>query len=228
MPELVDDRLKNWITTIVPEGMEVSLAAPDMHKTGTGISAYLLDVVPTPVPSTYKRAPLQLNLKYMITSWSDKPEDAHQALVELMFSALENSEFQVDRDPMPMTAWTAFGAAPRPHFLVSVPLRQERPEPQTKLVRQPLKLNASPVIGFHGRVAGPEDIPVSNCRVEMPALNLSTNTDRHGRFYFAAVPAEGTKQLLLQARGRELSISSEQNYPDSAAPMIISFSSLED
>jgi len=222
-----DERLKNWILSVV-QTTEVSLAAPNVDKPGSGVGMYLLEVMQSPTPTTLRRSPLQLSLRYLITTWSERAEDAHQALVRLIFAAMENTEFQVELDPIPITVWTAFGVPPRPHFILRQPLRQERPEPQSKLVRQPLTVKTSPVIGLHGQLLGPGDLPLADCRVEIPALRLSSSTDYNGRFYFPAVPAEGTKRLLIKAKGRELAVSREENYPDSSAPMIVHFSPLEE
>jgi hypothetical protein len=226
MTDEFDSRLKNWVKDAV-EGAELSLMAPEALKAGRGVGLYLLEVVQSPPPSTNKRPPLQLALRYLITAWSDKPEDAHQMLVKLIFSAMENKDFQVELEPIPITVWTAFGVPPQPSFVLRLPLRQERPQPQTKLVRKPLKVESSPIVGLHGLLLGPGDIPLSDCRIEIPALHISTSTDYRGRFHFPAVPASGNKQLVVKAKGFKLPVVSEQNYPDSSTPLVIHFSPLE-
>jgi len=140
---------------------------------------------------------------------------------------MENKDFQVELEPIPLTVWTAFGVPPQPSFVLRVPLRQERPQPQTKLVRE-LRIQSSPVVSFHGLLLGPGDVPLSDCRIEMPALRLSTCTDYKGRFYFPSVPAAGNKQLLVKAKGRELPVDSEDNHPDGGTPLVIHFNLLEE
>jgi hypothetical protein len=223
----LDGRLKDWVGGVV-QGAELSLAAPGAKNTGRGVGLYLLELVQSPPPSTMKRPPLQLVLRYLITAWSDEPESAHQMVVDLMFAAMESQDFQVEQESIPLTVWTAFGTPPLPSFILRVPLRQERPQPQAKLVRQPLKIQLSPIVGFHGLLLGPEDVPLSDCRVEMPDLNLATGTDYKGRFYFPSVPSAGSKQLVVKAKGYELPVRSEENHPDSGAPLIIHFSPLEE
>jgi uncharacterized protein DUF4255 len=227
MADQLDERLRNWIANEI-EGAEISLAAPAKERPGRGVSLYLLELMPFPAPRTDKRPPLQLSLKYLVTAWSERPEDAHEILVHLMFAAMEDKDFQVDLEPIPLTAWTAMGVPPQPSFVLRVPLRQERPEAQTKLVRYPLEVQSSPIVGFHGVLLGPGDVPLSQCQVEIPDLNLATRTDYKGRFCFPNVPAAGAKQLLIKAKGLELPISSEQNYPDRSAPLVIHFSLLEE
>jgi len=225
MADQFDERLKNWVAGEI-EGAEVSLAVPAKERPGRGVGVYLLELMPLPAPRTDKRPPLQLSLKYLVTAWSEKPEDAHEILVQLMFAAMENKDFQVDLEPIPLASWAAIGVPPQPSFILRVPLRQERPEPQTKLVRE-LNIKSSPLTSFHGLLVGPEEAPLADCRVEIPALNLSTRTDYKGRFTFPGVPAAGSKQLLVKAKGFELPVNSEQNYPDSRAPLVIHFSPLE-
>jgi hypothetical protein len=226
MADEFDDRIRSWISSEIPEA-EVSLAAPMSQRSGRGVGLYLMELMQSPPPSTSKRPPLQLALRYLITAWSDKPEDAHEMLVELMFAAMENRDFQVELEPIPLTVWTAFGLPPQPSFVLRVPLRQERPQPQTKVVRE-LKIQSSPIVSFHGLLLGPGDVPLPDCRVELPALSLSTSTDYKGRFYFPSVPAAGSKQLLVKAKGRELPVDSEDNHPDSGTPLVIHFSVLEE
>jgi len=226
MAEEFDRRLKDWVGTVL-EGVDVSLTSPEDQRTGRGVGLYLLELVQSPLPSTNKRPPLQLVLRYLITAWSDKPEDAHQMLVALMFAAMENKDFQVEMEALPTTVWTAFGVPPRPSFILRTLLRQERPQPQTKLVREPLRVESSPIVGLHGLLLGPGDIPLADCRIEIPALHISTSTDHRGKFYFPAVPASGAKQLVVKAKGFELPVVSKQNYPDSRTPLVIHFSPLE-
>ena len=228
MIDQFDEQVKNWILSVA-EGAEVSLGAPNGQKPGSGVGLYLIEVTKARSPHAIKRpAPLQLTLRYLITTWSEKPEDAHQRLVQLMLAAIESPDYEVESDPLPLNVWTALGATPRPSFLLRVPLSHERPPVTAKLVRQPLKIETVPTTSFYGLLLGPGDTPLAEGRVEILDLGLSTTTDYKGRFSFACVPGEGTKKLLVRARGRELSVSTDGNYPDSGAPMIIKFSPLED
>jgi len=226
MIDLVDQRLKDWVNTVINQ--VASLGPPNQQKAGQGVGLYLMEIAQAPPPSTGKLSPLQLALRYLVTAWSDRPEDAHRVLGELLFAAMENPDFEVERDPVPITIWTAFGLPPCPSFVLRVPLRKERPDARAKPVRMPLTLMSSPVIGFHGLLLGPRGIPLADSRVEMPALRLSTSTDYKGRFHFSCVPAEGVKLLRIKAKGRELSVSSNDNYPDSMKPLVVRFNSLEE
>jgi len=227
MIDQFDEQVKNWILSVA-EGAEVSLAPPNGQKAGSGVGMYLIEVSKASLPHTMKLpAPIQLSLKYLITAWSDKPEDANQRLVQLMVAAIEKGDYEVESDPLPLSVWTAFGASPRPSFLLRVPLSYERAPVTAKLVRE-LKIETSPTTSFYGLLVGPGKTPLSDCYVELPDLSLSTTTDYQGRFSFACVPGVGTKKLVITGRGHTLSVSTDANYPDSQAPMIIPFSPLED
>lgn len=227
MADLLDDRLKRWIGGIV-NGVTVSLGPPEAQPSGRGVGLYLLELLQTSSISTTKPPPLQLTLRYLVTTWSEQPEDAHEVLTCLFFAAMESKEFEVERTPPSIEIWRAFGVPPRPAFLLRAPLLQERPRTPAKLVRQPVRVELVTRAAFHGKIVGPEDIPISHCLVEVPALGLSTSTDREGCFSFPGLPSSRKTQFLLKARGREQSIDSERDFSDRSTPMVIRFSSLED
>ncbi len=116
MIDQVDGRLEDWIGTVL-EGTNVSLAAPSGTETGRGIGLYLMELMHTPPPRGARRPPLQISLRYLVTTWAEKSEEAHRMLGELVFAAMEHPEFEVERDPVPVTLWTALGVAPRPSFM---------------------------------------------------------------------------------------------------------------
>jgi hypothetical protein len=223
----LDDRLKSWIGGIL-DGAEVSLRPPETQTSGRGVGLYLLELLQSSPMSTMKPPPLQLMLRYLVTTWSPQPEEAHETLARLFFAAMENKTFEVEREPPSISLWTALGVHPQPSFILRAPLLQERPQPPAKLVRQPPKVEIVSTISFHGKILGPGQIPLSDCLIEVPSLHLSTSSDHEGRFNFRGLPATGSTKFLIKARGRELAVSSDQNYPDSRKPMVVSFSSMED
>lgn len=227
MIEAFDDQVRDWIVSVA-EGKQVSLAAPASQRSGSGVGAYLVDLMKAAPVNTIKRPiPLQITLRYLVTVWSDKPEDAHQLLVRLMFAAMESNNYQVEPEAVPVSLWTAMGLPPQPSFFLRVPVVYDRSGAPPKLVRQPVKIQTSSVISLHGLVLGPGNTPLADCRVEIPALRLSTSTDYKGRFCFNGVPGEGKNQLVVSAKGRELPVTFDRTYPDSAAPLVINFSPLE-
>jgi hypothetical protein len=210
MIDQVDQRLKDWVSGVLG-ATEVSLAAPSQAESGQGVGLYLMELVQTPAPRSVRRPPLQISLRYLVTAWAEEYEKAHRMLGVLMFAAMENSEFEVEQDPVPVSLWVALSVRPRPSFVLRLPLRRERPEPHVPLVRLPLVIKGSPMAGLHGLVLGPGDMPVMGARVEVPALQLSTHTDPDGRFHFSAVPTDPpVKLLMVRAKGQELSIKIDE------------------
>jgi hypothetical protein len=191
------------------------------------VSLYLLELSSSsasPVSNNgARRLPLQIILNYLVTTWAKEPAEAHRLLSLLAFAAMEVVDFEVKLDPIPVEAWTAFAAKPRPSFILRVPLRLERQEPPAKLVRKPIQVAFTPLVSLSGIVLTPDDVPVAGAYVTLPTLNLSEHTDRNGRFHFSAVPVEPrTKLLSIRAKGQEQSVTITQTDPDTG-PVVIRF-----
>ncbi|HKV88845.1 MAG TPA: carboxypeptidase-like regulatory domain-containing protein [Candidatus Dormibacteraeota bacterium] len=224
MIDALDARLSGWVSEKLT-GVPVTLEPPADGGTGEGVSLYLIELAPRPDERVERNRTLTASLRYLVTSWAPRPERAHELLGTLLLAALGEPEFEVDLAPVDVTAWAAFRLAPRPSFVVRVPLRQDLKSPQAKLVRRPLDLRASGVVPLNGTVLGPDDVPVASASVELPTLQLATVTDWKGRFHFPAVPADPPpKELLVKARGLEQRVAVEQ----AGAPVLIHFGPLED
>lgn len=226
MADPVDRQITDWATSVHP-GLTFTLAAPAAQNAGRGVSLYLMDVLHTPTHVTAKPSPLLLTLRYLVTAWAESPEQAHQLLTELAFSAIANAEFQVEMDPIPAATWTSLGVPPAPSFVVRVPLRQARQDVPRKLVRQKLQISTTTMVQFYGLVLGPDDTPIPETRVDIPAMALSASADYRGRFLFSAVPSAGAKTLRVRAKGRELTIRCDGSFPDEDDPFVIHFTPLE-
>jgi len=225
MIDQIDDRLKSWVETL-PHSPSVSLAPPRDDLPDSGVSCYLLEIVDEPPLRTVKRTPLQMSLRYMVSSWAETPEEAHRVLGNLVFAAMAHSEFEVEFKPIPASLWTAFGVIPRPAFQLRVPCRKERPEQPAPPVQEPMVLKSAPLITLHGTVVGPGDIPLMMARVELPSLQRRTETDSNGQFRFTNVPGEEfSRQLRIRARGRELDITLDE-LPTEEEPLVIHFDPL--
>ncbi|HTU01020.1 MAG TPA: Pvc16 family protein [Candidatus Sulfotelmatobacter sp.] len=210
MIDQVDRRLRDWVKGVV-EGVDVRLEAPRAAETGRGIGLYLMEMASLPPPSTHQLPPWQVGLRYLVTTWSPESEEAHRILGELVFAALQNPEFQVELEPVPADVWQAFGIAPRPSFVLRVPLQQARARPKVKLVRAAPVVQTAAMVALQGVVRGPGDIPIAGADVEIPALHLSTRTDSRGRFFFAAVPGGGRPQALrVKAKGQEANMTTAE------------------
>ena len=209
MIEQVDDRLKKWITPLVGE-TAVSFSPPK-PTTGRGVSLYLLELVDFPPLRGPKKPPLQLLLRYLVTTWGETPAEAHQLLGHLLFSAMQTHDFETQLQSIDPAVWVAFGTPPLPAFMLCVPLKLEQPEKLAPLVRSPIEVVGSPMTQLNGVVLGPGNIPIANALIEYPALQRSVHTDHKGRFRFTAVPSKPREKLLhIKARGKEFEITVEQ------------------
>ena len=226
MIEHMDQQLREWVEGVLG-AVTLSLDPPEDERADKGINLYLLEVADAPALRSSRSSPLQLSLRYLMTSWADTPEEAHRLLGQLVFAAMETPEFEVELEPLPAATWMAIGAKLRPSIVLRVPLRKERPEPPVKLVRHPLVVQASSITSLQGVVLGPNDMPISGARVEIPALQLAVRADTKGRFHFPTVPTEPhTTQLRIRARGRELTLTVDPAGLD-GEPLLIRFNPLE-
>jgi hypothetical protein len=221
----VDGRLKAWLSDLLP-GVAISLDAPVDAPAGAEVSAYLWELAPAAPTGRGRRLPLQITLRYLISSRSDTPEQAHNLLGRVVFAAMEQGEYEVDLTPVPAAAWAALGVRPRPAFLLCAPLRVERQAPPAHRVLQPLVVRQVEMGTLAGQVLAAGSVPVAEAFVALlPGLELSTYTDAEGRFRLPAVPRPaGPHQLLVRAKGYE------QSYAVEAAqqPLIIQFEPMEE
>jgi Pvc16 N-terminal domain len=223
MIDEVDRRLKDWIGTVL-DGVEVTLGSPSAEKPAKCVNLFLYQLVHDPPARTAAPPPLQLSLRYLITTWSDQFEESHRMLGELVFAAMGNREFQLELEPLAAEVWSALKAEPQPSFIVRIPVRQERELPKAKRVRAPLVVDSAPIGPFHGIVLGPGDIPLANARVDLIGLNLITQTDLKGRFKFLGVPGdEKPKNLVIKARGVAMSLNALERHSSPDNPLVIHF-----
>lgn len=222
MTDNIRERLADWVGRVLADAAVV-FAPPEDGQPGAGISLYLYELAPFAPPADSRRLPLQLTLRYLVTAWAGKPDEAERMLLDLAFAAMEHAEYEADFSPLPVTAWTAFGVKPRPSFVLRVPARRPRPAPPVPRVRKPLVMQAVPAVTLFGMVLGPGDFPLAGAHVQIPAMQLSTRTDAQGRFRFAALPAEPRgRHLRVTAKGRTQDMTVDQ--PDSAGePIVIHF-----
>lgn len=219
MIDQTDAQLRDWLASILT-GSTVSFAPPADAQTGRGVNLYLLDLLPKPPGGANRRLPLQLTLRYLVSTWAEEPVEAHNMLGILVLAAMENPEVEVELDPVPIAAWQALGVKPRPCFALRVPLHLDRPEPAAKLVRKPMVIKTTLLTSLQGIVLTPDNVPLAGARVGLSRFGLAGRTDSDGRFAFPAVPVEPrTKQLTVVAKGREMQFDVEQ--PSSEQGLVV-------
>ena len=75
MIEDVDQRLKDWVGTVLTD-TAVSLSAPIDQGAEPLVGLYLLDMHPSPPAKGPRRRPLQILLRYLVTTSAEHPEEA--------------------------------------------------------------------------------------------------------------------------------------------------------
>jgi hypothetical protein len=211
MFDQIDSQLQKWIESVLDK-VEVTFLPPSSTLSGQSVCLYLLEVAAEQKGRGIRLPPLLMTLRYLIVPSILEPQENHKILGKLLIAALENTEFEVEKEPFPLSAWTAFGLAPRPSFILRVPFKYERHEKLAPPVKQPLVLKPTTLHSLSGQILG-EDLPLMNAQVNLPEFDRSTITDYQGRFQFSAVPAEpSAKKLIVRARGREFIINIDQRH----------------
>lgn len=216
MIDQTDRALTAWVKGIVSE-VDVVLGLPHLLEGKSGISLYLLALAaPSPV-WVHRQPATRVTLRYLVTAWAPDEELAHRLLGKLVLAGLEKREYELDLAELPVALWTSLGLAPRPAFIICLPLLLEQPAATTPLVGGPLTIQGTPAGSLHGIVLGPGDIPIAGAGIELPALQLSTHTNARGTFFFATVPVGSPGvHLVVKARGQiqhvtlEHSVSAEK------------------
>jgi hypothetical protein len=191
------------------------------------VGLYLMDIVPVPAARGARgRPPVQIALRYLVSTQAADTEESHRLLGDLVFAALENAEIEVEAIPPPLELWRSLGVAPRPALIVRTLLRKERPETKEPYVTRPAIVETVPTMSLHGIVMGPGDFPVMGARVEYPALKRSTRTDGQGKFRFATVPSTPSAKLLVTVKGTRLSVTADAPF-ETGEPVTIRLNEVE-
>ena len=224
MIDEVDARLREWVGSVAGTvAVRLEAPGPGAEQAGAGVGLYLLELGDAPPAPGGQRAAQQIHLRYLVTAWGAAPEEGHRLLGELLFSALDREDMEVDLSPLPAGLWHAFGLAPRPAFALKVPLCRERQQAAVPRVRAPLVTRTVPSEALAGQVLGPGEVPLAAAVVELPSLQLRTRTDFQGRFRFPRVPVEPrTKLLRVHAKGEVRTFTAEPG-PGEAEPLTIRF-----
>jgi hypothetical protein len=196
----VDLQVRQWAADVAGAGATVVVGPPTAGAAGSGVCLYLLELAERqPAPAT-DPPPLQVNLRYLVTTWDADPGAAHHRLGLLLFTAMLDADYDVELGAVPAQTWLALGVPPQPAFILQVPLRQARSQPPSRYVTRPMVVDVSPTARLFGLVQGPAAIPVSGAEVVLVATGRRAETDRLGRFQFDMTPADAV-DLVVTARG---------------------------
>ena len=206
MIDQIDERLSAWVEGVLG-GIKPQLTPPKDADGTLAVNLYLLELVDDPLRRNTTRPPLQPALRYLVTTYADEPKDAHRLLGMLVYAAFAHTEFEVELKPLPHNSWSAFKIAPRPAFILRVPLPHEWPTLTVPLVREGATTQGVAMVSFFGRLLGPNRIPLANARIQVPDLQRYAHTDAHGNFILSGIPAAPRlKTLQIMARQRTMTV----------------------
>lgn len=221
MIDQICEQLQTWVQNAVDAGT-VSFEPPGAATGPRGVSCYLLEIAEDPPLRGVRDAPLQLACHFLITCRAPAPLDANRLLGELIFAAMQQTDYRVLLQPAPAELWLAFAAPPRPSFVLRVPAQLARPQTPAPRVRKPIDVEGAPLTQLTGVLLGPEEIPLAGARIEMPALQRVARTDAHGRFRITGVAAEPRiKHLRISAKGETREVTVTQ--PADDEPIVVHF-----
>lgn len=225
MIDLIDDFLKDWIGELNTR-VKVTFDTPNEAEDKLSVNLYLMEIVDDQERRhSTGRPPLQPSLRYLVTTTGDTFKSAHKMLWQVLDAALDRDDFKVEFEPASSQIWTAFKIAPRPSFVLQVPLHRGWPGEQIQFARG-VEARFSSMITLQGTLVGdPGNLPVPRARVEMPSLNRAVYTDRDGQFSLPNVPsqpASGQWELRIEARGMYQQIKLPVP-PTLGAPLTLTF-----
>jgi hypothetical protein len=212
MIDEADERMLAWARRVVPD-VPVSIAPPPAGDKDAGVRIHLLSLAPVPAARGAKRPPLELALRYLVTTAAADEAAAHRWLGFLAFDAMDTSDWSVESDPPGIDVWRAFSVAPRPAFVVRVPLRLARKDRDVPLVRKPLVVDMHSTTALAGLVTGPEEIPIAGATLEIPSLQLFATTGGDGAFRFPQLPASSSITLIVRAKGQTRTLRARTGEP---------------
>jgi hypothetical protein len=203
LPTDSQQQLVAWVKSV--SSAEISFAPPSQEPgDGARVHIYLLEMRGQLPLSPNRPDTRQVELGYLVTTSSADPAEAEQLLVDLCFAAMDQPGMDVETIPPDPQIWEALAVAPQASFKVTVPLRRRRREPEVKPVLKPLVFEPAALVRLAGAVRTSEGTPIPEARVEVPALDRVSTTDRHGLFRLDGVPRNGQPiRIHVKARGRE-------------------------
>ncbi|HEY2028941.1 MAG TPA: Pvc16 family protein [Myxococcales bacterium] len=108
--------------------------APDEKRTGIGL--YLLEIAEGRAPREVSPAPMQVDLRYLVTAWAATPADEHKLLSDVALAALGREDVTSVFRTIDPALWAGFRIPPRAAFFLQVPVRLERSQTRGPPVRE--------------------------------------------------------------------------------------------
>jgi hypothetical protein len=220
-----DLTVREWVGKVLPDVI-VSHAPPDEPPDGLQVHAVLvgLDRAHARLGPARDPTPVTVTARYLISVASADDAQAHGALGELVFAALEDDLFEVDFDRVE-ELWRSLGSTLRPGFVLCVPVERRRAVPAVPLARK-TQMRFEAARPMAGVILGPDETPLADVSVAIDSLGVTTRTDHAGRFSFACLPPTlDAGDLVVLAKGRECRATAIEAPP--GEPLVVRVNGLE-
>ncbi|WP_052195340.1 hypothetical protein [Deinococcus radiopugnans] len=153
----------------------------------------LLGLLPMPAPRTLGRAPLRVKFRYLVTCTD---VSVREQLGQLLISAMQEPEFQVELGDVAPELWLALGWPPQPAFFLLVPVTVPLAETVAPFpTRHAIHVTSSPATLRRGRVVGGDGQAVAGARITMDGLGEAIYTDRSGQFEVVSRPEDAVQVM---------------------------------
>ena len=139
MTDTIFKLLCNWACEVLGE-VNVSDEPPQNFPETKFVSLYLKDIETSPTTGLKPVGNrLQIILSYLVTVNSNDFGNNNRDIAKLAFSAMMAENFEPVFTPLSSGEWHSFGVAPRPSFLIKIPLNHDiKDMPVAKRVEKPL------------------------------------------------------------------------------------------
>lgn len=187
--------LMNWAKSVVAD-IPVLVGPPSAGADGERVHIHLLDLLPAPLRSTSRPAPIQARLRYLVCVTGPVPSECYDRLGTLLASAATRDDVELELAEVPLGLWQSFGLPPGPGFYIWKDLRIERRAALAPPVQSPPRIDVETTQPLLGRVLSAEDRPVPDLRIAIPELGFVARTDARGEFRLRFVP-QGERPLTV-------------------------------
>lgn len=123
-------------------GVPAFLVSPASGSASKGeyISIYLLEITLPSNPVTRALKGLSISMRYLVTTFAEGEEEAHDLLEEILKAVWLNKDYQLEMAPPPENLWLALGIPPRPCVIIEADREISFAEDEVQVVTKDLIL----------------------------------------------------------------------------------------
>jgi len=195
--------LLRWLSRA---GVPARVGLPTEH-TGTPAQACVWPLAVLPeqgLRPAMGREPLRLRVRHLLVADGAPGPATDHALDRVLDAAARDGDFPLVVEPIEAELWAALGITPRPALQADMRAHIVRISEPAPRVRSPLRIEGAPMRTLHGKLVGPEGVPLVGIQVRAAGNSATTYTDGAGRFELTGLLPGDSARLLLSGRGLHL------------------------